>query len=464
MYKVIINGMPFEACEGELLSEVMLKNGIKAEHPCGGRGVCKKCLVRVGGRSELSCQYRVFSDISVELERSGDILSESGAQETGIITDNLAFALDIGTTTLALALVSLDSGSIVEVKTAVNPQRAYGADVISRIDYCGKNGLTDIQKVLTERINELIASFGLESAPEIFVSGNSTMLHIFLGIDPTPMGFAPYTPAFTEGKTAEPEAIGITGVSKLYTLPAIAAFVGADLVAGLNYVPSPKEGRYSLLVDLGTNAEVLLFSREKILSTAAAAGPCFEGANISQGMSAVPGAISEYSAPGDYRTIGNAAAAGICGTGLVDLMAVLLRNGDIDETGFMEDEEFEAAPGVLLTQADVRQYQLAKSAVYSAIRTLMSMEKLSFSDIDRLFISGGFSSKMNISNAVYTGLLPAELEKRCTPIGNSCLLGTVKYVIEANDLSRFTSIAKYVDLSANPVFSDLFIENMLFGE
>ena len=180
-------------------------------------------------------------------------------------------------------------------------------------------------------------------------------------------------------------------------------------------------------------------------------------------MSAVPGAVYAYDASG-CRTIGDASAKGICGTGLVDLIAALLADGTIDETGYMEEESFSVAPGVTLTQADVRQYQLAKSAVCSAVLTLLRRQGVAFDDVDTLYISGGFAARINIVNSVRTGLLPKELHAKCATLGNSSLLGTVKYACKPCDLSALTDKMRYVDLAAAPVFSDLFIENMAFPQ
>ena len=220
-------------------------------------------------------------------------------------------------------------------------------------------------------------------------------------------------------------------------------------------------GKHDLLIDLGTNAEVVLFSEKDALCTAAAAGPCFEGANISCGMSATAGAISAYGEDG-IKTIADAKPLGICGTGLVDVIAVLLERGEIDETGFMECESYTLSEGVTLEGGDVRQYQLAKSAVNSAILTLMKLKNVGFEDISNMYISGGFSAKINIKNAVKTGLLPKELESKCVTLNNSSLLGAVKYAFEQNELSCLLDGARYIDLSSDPDFSELFIENMMF--
>ena len=461
MARVVIDGNAYEAKEGERLSELLLRTGNAIPLPCGGRGSCGKCRVTVDGQTELACQYEIGEDISVVLPRRETIVSETGAEETGRLTARSALALDIGTTTLALALVSLDDNRIVRAVTRSNPQRACGADVMSRIGYAMAHGPTGLQLAVVGAVNRMLRELAAPETETLFVAGNTTMLHLFFGVDPSPIGAAPYTPVFLDTKKAPGESLGLAGVKNVVSLPGAAAFVGADLTAGLNYVGLPPEGKWRLLIDLGTNAEVVLFSREAAVCTAAAAGPCFEGANISCGMSASPGAVCAYSAQG-YRTVGNEPARGLCGTGLVDVIAALLADGTIDETGYMECEGYEIAPGVTLTQGDVRQYQLAKSAVCSAVETLVRRQGIAFDEIDTLYISGGFSAKINVANAVKTGLLPAGLREKCVAVNNSSLLGTVKYACEKNDLSAYLDHTRYVDLAADPVFSESFIKNMMF--
>ncbi|MBR3835206.1 MAG: DUF4445 domain-containing protein [Clostridia bacterium] len=459
MHKVTVNGNIFFAEEGALLSDVIMKSGGRVSHPCGGKGICKKCLVTVDGTPELSCRYTVHSDITVVFCEEEEIISETGAVETAEKSADLCLALDIGTTTLALALVSRDTKNIVRVTTKTNPQRVFGADVMSRIEHCRKNGVEALQRPLVDVINYMIAELDAEGI-DMFASGNATMLHTLLGIDCSSIGVAPYTPAFLESRTLSGDSLGLNA-DRVTTLPSIHSFTGADIVAGMSLVGFPQQGKYNLLVDLGTNAEIVLFDEHGALCTSAAAGPCFEGANISCGMSATVGAI--YSYDGSVaKTVGDLPAKGICGTGLVDIVAALIRNCTVDETGFMECESVEVADGVEITQSDIREYQLAKSAVYSAVVTLIKQKGITFDDIETMYISGGFSAKINVRNAVETGLLPSELEKKCVALNNSSLLGTVKLICEGSDLSLFTRNAVYSDLSAKTDFSELFIENMMF--
>ncbi len=458
-FKVTINGKTVLANAGTVLSDLL-----DIEKPCGGRGTCGKCKVKVNGGDALACRYIVESDIEVETYEKSEIVSETGIIESGAASGDLCYALDIGTTTLALALVSLDGKKTVKVVTATNPQRAYGADVITRIDYCQKNSVKELQAVLINEINRMISEFDVGEVERMYVAANVTMLHTLFGVDPSSIGVAPYTPAFLESKIESAESIGLCGVKTVISLPSVASFVGADIVAGLNLVGMPEEGKYDLLVDLGTNAEVVLLSNKSGVATAAAAGPCFEGANISCGMSATKGAVYSFRLDygnATYQTIADEKAVGICGTGLIDIITELLRNEIIDETGYMDDD-YEISDGVYLSTDDVRQYQLAKSAVCSAIISLMKTEDIGFDDISHMYISGGFSSKINIQNAVNSGLLPRELAGKTVALNNSSLQGTVKYALEQNDLDGLIKMIKYVDLSANKYFTDLFVENMMF--
>lgn len=480
MWKVTINSAEVHAQDGELLFDILMKLNQQVERPCGGKGTCKKCKVLVNGKEELSCQYKVYSDITVQtLDTVDEIVTEIGAEEMGNLTENLCYVLDIGTTTLVMALVSRDQNKIIKTTSRVNRQRLYGADVISRIEYCMRNGVKDLTDVLISEVNDMIKELSMEetnaiasgdTAPQttyvadtLYVAGNTTMLHLFMGVDCSSIGVAPYTPVFLEQKHEDGKSVGLEGIKEVVLLPSISSFVGADLVAGLHYVGMPQENKYNLLVDLGTNAEIILFSREKVICTAAAAGPCFEGVNISCGMCATNGAIYTYSSQG-AKTIGDAPAKGICGTGLIDVITELVRNETIDETGYMECEQFELAEGVYLTQQDIRQFQTAKSAISSAIITLMKQEKISDEDLDTVYVAGGFAAKLNVHNAVELGMLPSGLASKCVAVNNSSLLGTVKYACDEEELSKYTTHAEYIDLSANPMFSELFIDNLYLLE
>ncbi len=459
--KVVINGKIFTANQNSLLSEVLLENGFITPHPCGGKGVCQKCKVKVNGRAELSCKYVITSDVNVELEVKNNILSQSGAeilQDGG--KEDFELVLDLGTTTLAMASISKKEKKILQVIHSNNPQTAFGADVISRQEYAKTKGVSKMSQLVRAEISRMIHTFGKDGVEVLHVSGNTTMLHILLGVDPSQMGVYPYTPVFLDEKYIDGCEMGIDGVKTLHILPSVSAFVGADLVAGANYIGSPTEKKYSLLVDLGTNAEILLISKDEILATAAAAGPCFEGGCISCGMSAVDGAVYEFGDNG-VKTVGDCEPKGVCGTGLVDVIAHLIRENVMDKSGYIK-EPFEVCENVVITQGDIRQYQLAKSAIVSAILTLIKQSKADASQIQALYIAGGFSAKINADNAALTGLFPKELKDVCMPVGNSSLLGTAKAVFDGDDLNEIVRRSTFLDLSTNIYFSEQFLKNMDF--
>ncbi|MBQ8290453.1 MAG: DUF4445 domain-containing protein [Clostridia bacterium] len=458
-HNVTINGRVVSVNDGTLLSDIL-----DIEKPCGGRGSCGKCRAFVDGKEVLACSYTVYSDITVTLPTAGSTVAVAGIEIGAGDRGRLCYVLDIGTTTLVLALVSLDEKRAVRVITADNPQRKFGADVITRIDYCIKNSVAELHASLVGEINRMIEKAGAV-ADRLFATGNTTMLHTLFGIDISSIGIAPYTPAFLSSKAVSASSIGISGVREVFSLPSVSAFIGADIVSGLHLLGVPEAKKYNLLIDLGTNAEIVLYSPEGGLATAAAAGPCFEGANISCGMSARQGAICSFKlneGRAEYKTIEDTEPVGICASGLIDIVSELLKNGIIDETGYMDDD-YEIADGVRLSREDVRQYQLAKSAVYSAILSLMRSSGIDFSSIERVYISGGFSAALNLSSAKYSGLIPSELTDKATAIGNSSLAGAVKFACDGGRLDELCGRIKYTDLSSSAYFSELFIENMLFN-
>ncbi len=376
------------------------------------------------------------------------------------------FTLDIGTTTVDLALVSYSTEQILTKITFPNPQRIFGVDVISRIEFCRKNGIDALQKFLITKINETVNTilnrFDISSISELFVSGNTTMLHTFFGVDCLGMGTSPYKPEFLSSKQVRGAEIGIERIENIISLPCISAFVGADIVAGINYVGMPEKGKFNLLVDLGTNAECVIFSEEMILCTSAAAGPCFEGANICCGTPAMSGAICEFEYKDNIKTIKDAPPVGICATGLIDIVAELLKHNIIDETGRMISEKYHITDEIYISQEDIRNFQTAKSAVYSAIKTLINKADCTFRDIDKIYISGGFSEKLNFSNAIITGLLPMECADKYKAVNNTSLSGTIDYALNKNNLNELIKNAQYIDLGTEKEFSELFMENINF--
>lgn len=466
---ITIDGERIECGKGELLGEVLERCGKGVYQPCGGHGTCGKCKVTVDGKDEISCIYRVEKDISVVRIPESEILAASakGSGESSA-SPNVCLVLDIGTTTLVLALVDLDKKCVINTVTANNPQILFGMDVISRIKVCSERSPFPLQKLLNFRINTMISSLIPEPSlkPNMYVSANTVMLHLFLGVDCSSMGVAPYTAAFLDAQEIEGGKLRLKNVNKVFTLPCFSSFVGADVAVALNCVKLPDSGKYSLLVDLGTNAEILLFTANNVFCTSAAAGPCFEGVSISCGMGASDGAIYEFELINgetpSYRTIGNTQAIGICGTGLIDIVSELLSAELIDENGQMHDDCFTICDKVYISPNDIREFQLAKSAVCAAILTLLKKHDVKFNDIETLYLCGGFSNGINVKNAANLGLFPRELAKKCVSLGNTSIKGAVNYAC-GEPLISDKMKSEYEELSNDAVFSELFIKNMSFG-
>lgn len=447
------------------LSDLLLRFGYAVPHPCGGRGICEKCTVLLNGAPVLACRTEISADAEVVLPDREEIESVVGISDSGRLTESVCLCLDVGTTTLALALVSLDPNEVIRTVTAPNPQRAFGSDVISRIDRCRKHGPKEQQAVLVQALRTmadgLLSQLGLQRVDTMYVTGNTTMLHLLFGVDCASMGVAPYTPAFLSRRSESGETLGLPFVGDVRSLPGISSFVGADIVSGMHFIGLPEAGKYRILLDLGTNAEIALFDRNGILCTAAAAGPCFEGGNISCGMTASPGAICAVSEKG-VTVIGGGEAKGLCATGLIDAVAVGLRSGRIDETGYMQDGTFKLCGSVSLSARDVREFQLAKSAIRAATECLLGRCGIGPDRVEGFYVAGGFSGGLNVENAVLTGLFHEALAEKFHGVNNASLLGTVRYAAERETLCLPLENATYADLSADPVFSDLFADHMLF--
>ena len=464
MYKIKIytgaEEFSIDADEGEILSDVLARAGVYTENVCGGHGKCGKCIVRVDGNEELSCRYVIHSNISVTLPAEKKIFAVGDEKNRTELSENVCFVLDIGSTTLVLAAVSTENGNIIRTISANNPQRKFGADVITRIEYCMKNGVDELRNVLLASVNRMISELGI-SAENMYVAGNTTMLHTFLGVDCSSIGVSPYRPIFLDSLEKNGADLGIVGVKKVRLLPGISAFVGADIVAGINYCGKPEAGKFNILLDLGTNSEIALWNDEKIYCTSAAAGPCFEGGNISCGMSATDGGIYRFNRDRTYCVIGDVPPEGLCATGLIDLIAWLLEKNILDNTGFIEND-FQIEDEIVLKKEDIRNFQLAKSAVYTGISLMMRKAGINFDKVESFFVAGGFSASLDVNSAVKVGLFPKELAGKFRPINNSALLGTVKFAKE-NILGFDLNTAEYVNLAEEEDFQEEFVENLMFG-
>ena len=473
---------------GKSLLEIIKSNGFDIYTPCGGKGRCGKCMVNITGEGNvLSCSCYPEKDIEVILPAKyvanilvsqTQFLEDFPFRKPEVFENTKPYgvAVDIGTTTVVLYFLNLLTGSIEKVASFLNPQGIHGADIISRITYCQEhvNGLNELQQIITNAINNELDLFCLKkgirsgSFERIIVAGNTTMLHLLLGEDPVPIALAPFRPKFTGKQVIKGSSSGlhINPDGELITLPCISAYVGADIVAGLAVI-KPRYRNY-LFLDIGTNGEMALVKGDHIYTCATAAGPAFEGASLSCGSGAVTGALSSFINPGKYSVIGNIEPTGICGSGIVDIAAYLLNNRIVDKTGLLKNPFVVYGKNKIeVTQQDIREIQLAKSAVYSGIRVLLKSSGMTFDDIDALYLAGGFGNYINISSAIRIGLLPDDLENRIFPVGNSAGIGALQY-LKSNELGekieKVMSGSEYIELSDSDDFTIEFVMNMDFHE
>ena len=494
---VTVNGKQMLAVTGFTLSEI-----IKGERPCGGHGRCGKCKVIARGELSPVTDTELKMLTADELRRGirlacltvalGDCFVESFGAEEGsrIVTEGelpdfelaptfkkYGVAIDIGTTTLAARLYNTKGEALSEA-TAINPQQEWGADVISRIEAVlgGKSELLaiSIREALCGLLAELaqkarIAEADIDGG---VITGNTVMLSLLTGECVEPFSHAPFAASRLFGETLTAGELGLRsmrGDTPIYLPPCIAAFVGADTTCAL-IATGLCEGETAMLADIGTNGEMALWHKGRLTVCSTAAGPAFEGVGISMGMRGSFGAIDRISLDGarlSAHVIGETTPVGICGSGLVDAAACFLVTEQIDETGYMEDEELTVLSPVTLTDKDIRMLQLAKSAICAGLCTLMETAGVGGEDVSSLYIAGGFGKYLNMDSAVSIGLLPRGLAKRARTVGNAALAGAAMLLLSENERCRIEELRKSaaeLELSTSPVFSELYMSGMMLCE
>lgn len=436
-----------------------------------------------------------------------DLCDQLSGIEAGNTQGNLyGVAIDIGTTTLAAYLYDLNRRERLNTASMLNPQKKYGDDVISRIDYQAKSQdhageMADlIRTALNELIERLIQGRGLKSTDIylITVAANTTMIHLLMQLPAIYLARAPFIPATVSMLCLTPEQLDLTmnPQGRVLILPGVSAYVGSDTVAAVLSSGMHRQEEVTLLVDIGTNGEIVLGNKDFLYACSAAAGPAFEGANISCGTGGVEGAISEVTIDPEgnilIRTIGGKAPVGICGSGLIDTIACMLDFGILDDTGRISDRdglddkaqkftdrliEVNGQPAFLLqtvqgqklyvTQKDIREVQNAKAAIMAGITVLIREAGLTMDNIRRIYLAGGFGSFMQIHSAVTVGLLPRQLESRIHIIGNAAGAGAIQAMLCREELMAACDISsriKYLELSSRPDFVNEYTGNMLFGD
>jgi uncharacterized 2Fe-2S/4Fe-4S cluster protein (DUF4445 family) len=479
---------------GEILLVALRSKGFDVYAPCGGNGTCGKCKILVKGEGIVtSCIYLIKDSIELVLpdKREAKVLVSQHVHTIqlplmpGPCADLSGYphgvAIDIGTTSLVFYLVNLITGSIVETRAILNPQAKYGADVISRIQYTSdhKDGLKILQREILDAVNQELthlvnfAEITRNEIIKIVAAGNTTMLHLLLGINPISLALAPFKAQFLEEQILRGEVLQLSCFpdAEIKILPSISAFVGADIVAGIASIAPSDKYRNFLFMDIGTNGELALVTEERIWCCSTAAGPAFEGAKISCGMGAVEGAISAFGTEG-YTVIGNEKPIGLCGSGLIDLVAWLVENQNINSDGLME-HDFIIVPESLsgsgsiisLSQTDIREVQLAKSAIASGVILLLKQAGLTFDQIDTLFLAGGFGNYINIESAIKIGLISPALRNRIIPLGNTSGTGALTALksVQFDDvMEKLISKTIVVDLAGDNDFAVEFAMNMMF--
>lgn len=474
--------------ERATLLDILRSEGLDITAVCGGGGRCGKCRVRVisprlephrierniltpaelDGGIRLACLHILECDTEVSLDtRVTKVLT---ADADGEVSGAVSAAVDIGTTTVAAALVS--DGKIIAAAGEKNAQSPFGADVMERIRFSseGDGGRLRMRELIATQLDSMLTRLCDENGvgiSDITVSANTTMLHLLFGEDCSAMGVSPYTPAFLESRKVKLLDIGMKLNAEITSLPCISAFAGADTVAGI--LTNPVKGNdFTLLVDLGTNAEIALYNAEECLVTSAAAGPAFEGANIRCGSGAVSGAVCSFAIENDgihIGTVDGASPESICGSGLIDIAASLVREGLITGSGVLKDGEYRIFGGVSLYAQDVRELQLAKAAIAAGIECLLDRAGIGTDRVDRLILSGGFGQYINIENAALLGLIPKELVPKAFAAGNTSLAGAAMCAGNPDALERAKKIARkarYIDLSRGEDFLDRYVDNMNF--
>ena len=364
--------------------------------------------------------------------------------------------VDIGTTTIATA--RLKNGELKSFDTRRNPQYRIGADVLSRISAQALGKHDELIGLLRSGVNESVKAVG--RTDEIcYISANTVMTNMYLGNDCRSLGVYPFTAPTLDAQISDSEVI----------LPCISGFIGADILSGLFMCDFHKNDDINLFIDLGTNTEIAIGNRYRIMTASAAGGPAFEGGGISCGTGSVEGAICSVSVvDGTVKTIGEKTPVGICGTGIVDLLAMMLKKGIMDSSGrLLKDEPYCVCDGVSFTQSDIREIQTAKGAIRAGIELAVSRYGVNKSDIENVYIAGGFGKWLDIDNACSIGLLPESFKGKYKAVGNSSLGGAVKFSETPNALECLNSIKNVcteLSVAMDDEFQELFLKYMDFEE
>jgi uncharacterized 2Fe-2S/4Fe-4S cluster protein (DUF4445 family) len=544
MIRILIDGKTVRAEKGETLLEILTGSGTFLRSDCGGKGLCGKCLVRIPGASiekisspedaevriigqkdidagyRLACRAKILNDLPVEIP-GNSILSPEVIQKGQVMlpgsfsfiglpagtNDRYGIAVDLGTTTIAVYLCNLVSGKVAGSVSVKNPQAMLGDDVISRISAVAENpgALPRLQKMAVKAIEwcaaSICRSFNIDPGHirSAVVVGNSTMIHLFTGDNPSSIGVFPYTPLFVEDKKFRAESVGFefNPSADILTLPLISGFLGSDILAAALATDLANASPGTMLIDIGTNGEVMLMGKNGLFAASCATGPAFEGAAVRHGMHAVSGAIDsveiDMKSGGVACSViqkdqnGNRLPSGICGSGVISAVAELYRAGLVskdgrfnrnpgssliryDKNGLPEFElvsadKSESRQAITLTQKDIRAVQLAKAALFSGI--MMVCRSAGLKKPERILVSGAFGTFIDVNDAKTIGMLPDLSPENIAGIGNGAGAGAVlalfnpEFIDKANALARAVTV---LELATLPEFQQVFLSSLSFPE
>lgn len=509
---------------GNLMTH-LVENSIFLRSDCGGRGVCGKCRIDVHGKNneseaQLACTFTVQDDVSIEIpptsllsshiiQKAAATLPEYFLRSFTNVPDATppvyGVAVDLGTTTIALYLCDMTRGVVLSSLALKNPQALYGDDVMSRISAATQKdeNLKHLQKLVVKTIEwgceKLTEAHEIEptNLDKMVVVGNPAMIHLFLGVDPGSIGMAPYQPAFFDAKCVDGSSLGFTEVQlKVHTLPQISGFIGGDILAATLAVELSAQPTGTLIVDIGTNGELVYKGQNGIYATSCATGPAFEGATISSGMQAIPGAIDKVTISDRYSTPqitvikknNNAKTlrpTGLCGSGVISVAAALYRVGIVEASGaFVRDSAINAlsehpqngrkyvickkstaneAAEVAISQKDIRSIQLGKAALITGIEFLLQKENEQFPE--KIIVAGAFGSYLEKNDMITLGMLPEIQLQKIVHSGNLAGAGAVMALCDDRYLELAKNLAaqiQIVDLATSHEFQKVFVDRLVF--
>ena len=486
---------------GTPLQDLLFDHGV--EFPCGGRGLCKGCKVKVlegslpvtaqdqarltptelAAGSRLACCAVATSDLKLDLAQWEATILTDESKFAFTPRDGWGVAIDLGTTTIVAQLLDLRTGHVLAVRTALNAQAVHGADIMSRVEFAvSDQGQQRLETLVRGQLGRLIAEL-LATTPEaaggrrdsplrsVVIVGNTVMHHLFCGLSVEPLSHVPFESPSPELIVFPAAELGWTlpGEPTVHFLPCLGGFVGSDILAGVLATRLHESDALAALIDLGTNGELVVGNRHRLLCASTAAGPAFEGARISSGMRAATGAISEvHVAEGKLRchVLGNGPARGVCGSGLVDAVAAGLDLGWVRANGRLaQGDSLPLVPPVALTQWDIRELQLAKGAIAAGLKLLLEKWGAAKEDLTQIYLAGAFGNYVNQASARRIGLLDFPAEKVCAS-GNTALLGAKMALFSlAEHRGAYPEVVdriEHVPLSEDGDFQEAFVGEMGF--